>query len=252
MQESNASDYVWIGMAVRYLMHAQPGWAANGEGDVVFNYDEFRKTCLDKGLQVTAGAALNELGQLMDELRDQPKDYRLTPGDAAQINDRMLRVNTTLTSEARTLRVFIAVPRRHEVQKLTGDAPALFGAGVFPTLSDIAQYDESQGTRCIAFGLPTAAAFHLLRATEEVLRAFYFNWVRTRRIARPMWGPMVSDMRGRRSHPTEALLNNLDNIRVSFRNPTQHPDKVYDMDEAEDLLGLCVEVINRMTRERRQ
>jgi len=42
--------------------------------------------------------------------------------------------------------------------------------------------------------------------------------------------------------------DHLDHIRRSFRNPTQHPDKIYDIQEAQDLFGLCVDAVNRMSR----
>ncbi len=62
-----------------------------------------------------------------------------------------------------------------------------------------------------------------------------------------MWGPMIISLRKRKkSRPPDVLLNNLDNIRVSFRNPTQHPEKIYDIQEAQDLFGLCVDVVSRM------
>ena len=64
-----------------------------------------------------------------------------------------------------------------------------------------------------------------------------------------MWGPVVTDLRRRpktKEHTT--LYNNLDNIRLSFRNPTQHPEKLYDIHETQDLWHLCAEVINRMAR----
>jgi hypothetical protein len=47
---------------------------------------------------------------------------------------------------------------------------------------------------------------------------------------------------------TDVLLNQLDYIRAQFRNPTQHPDKIYDIQEVQDLWGLCVDVINRMVK----
>ncbi len=59
---------------------------------------------------------------------------------------------------------------------------------------------------------------------------------------------MVEGLKKRRSSPPVELLNNLDNIRTSFRNPTQHPDKVYDIQEAQDLFGLSIDVVNRMVR----
>lgn len=63
-----------------------------------------------------------------------------------------------------------------------------------------------------------------------------------------MWGPMVTHLKKRKAKPIPpaTLLNNLDNIRVSFRNPTQHPEKIYDIQEVQDLFGLCVDVVNRM------
>jgi hypothetical protein len=42
--------------------------------------------------------------------------------------------------------------------------------------------------------------------------------------------------------------NHLDNIRVSFRNPTQHPEAIYDIHEVQDLWSICVDVINRMVK----
>jgi hypothetical protein len=62
-----------------------------------------------------------------------------------------------------------------------------------------------------------------------------------------MWGAMVQDLRKRRkARPYEVLINNLDNIRNSFRNPTQHPEKIYDIHEVQDLWGICIDAINRM------
>lgn len=98
----------------------------------------------------------------------------------------------------------------------------------------------------MAFERPTAAAFHLLRATEGVLRHFYCSVVKRNRIDPLLWGPIITALRDRRKPPAASLLANLDNIRVSFRNPTQHPEKIYDIHEVQDLFGLCIEVINRM------
>jgi hypothetical protein len=52
-----------------------------------------------------------------------------------------------------------------------------------------------------------------------------------------------------RRFPSVTLLNHLDHIRSGFRNPTAHPEKIYDIDEAQDLLSICIEVTNRMFQE---
>jgi hypothetical protein len=59
---------------------------------------------------------------------------------------------------------------------------------------------------------------------------------------------MVEHLRKRRATLTRPLLDNLDNIRHSFRNPTQHPDKIYDIQEVQDLFGLCIDAVNRMVK----
>ena len=36
----------------------------------------------------------------------------------------------------------------------------------------------------------------------------------------------------------------LDRIRANYRNPTNHPEKIYNIEEAQDLFNLCVGVVN--------
>ena len=92
-----------------------------------------------------------------------------------------------------------------------------------------------------------------MRGTEAVLRAFYLRLVHRKRVKQLLWGPLVQDLRVRRKFAgaTEytVLFANLDNIRLSFRNPTQHPDKIYDTQEVQDLWGLSVDVVNRMAKD---
>jgi len=154
-------------------------------------------------------------------------------------------LRNTLFAEAQGNVAFILTDKRIDVNKLLSAVPALMAPGVFDSLPDVARYDFMEAGKCIAFELPTAAAFHLLRGTEGMLRHFYCSLVRRGRVE-PLWGPMVESLRRRRTPPPAPLLDNLDNIRRSFRNPTQHPDKIYDIQEVQDLFGLCVDAVNRM------
>ena len=122
----------------------------------------------------------------------------------------------------------------------------LMSPGVFISLPEVAQHDSQECGRCIVFERPTAAAFHILRGTEAALRMFYLSIVKRNRLSRLMWHDMLVALRKRRNLPLSELLDNLDNIRKSFRNPTQHPDKIYDIEEVQDLFGLCIDVVNRM------
>lgn len=87
----------------------------------------------------------------------------------------------------------------------------------------------------------------MLRGTEDVLRFYYKQMIRRQRVSSLMWGPIVIDLRKRTiTKKYTALNNNLDNIRSSYRNPTQHPDAIYDIQQAQDLWPICVEAINKM------
>jgi hypothetical protein len=126
---------------------------------------------------------------------------------------------------------------------------SLLAPGVYRKLPELARYDFAEAGKCIAFERPTAAAFHILRGTEGVLKHFYLTMIKRGRIKNLLWGPVVEDLRAhRKTQKHEVLYSNLDNIRRSFRNPTQHPDMTYDIHEVQDLLPLCIETINRMVK----
>lgn len=244
MQSKPISSYIVFGTELRYLQDVKAGWPVHGEHLILGNIDRFFAHLQEFDLPVTQRAA-NKLRQFRDALARSDSDHNLTADEASELRDIMGDVRNTLFAEAGGNVAFIVTDKRIDVDKLLSDVPALMAPGVFNSLPDIAQYDFIEAGKCIAFELPTSAAFHILRGTEAVLRHYYCSIVRRNR-AELLWGPMVESLRRRRTPPPAPLLDNLDNIRRSFRNPTQHPDKIYDIQEVQDLFGLCVDVINRM------
>jgi len=244
MQSKTISSYIKFGTGLRYLQDAEKGWVVHGKDCLLNNINIFLGFLDEFELPVTERAS-RELRELRDKLAKSEPDHRLTSDEASELNGLMNDVRKTLFAEARGKVAFIVTDKRIDVDKLLTDVSTLMAPSSFDKLPDIAQYDFKEAGKCIAFELPTAAAFHLLRGTEAVLRHFYCSVVRKDRVEL-MWGPMVSSLRSRRKPPPAPLLDNLDNIRRSFRNPTQHPDKIYDIQEVQDLFGLCVDVVNRM------
>jgi hypothetical protein len=102
----------------------------------------------------------------------------------------------------------------------------LLAKGVNLQMSANARRDFFDATRCIAMNLPTAAAFHLLRCVEEMVKQLYYSFVKQNRMGKPMWGPMLDKLKAKkRPKPSVELVDHLDIIRRNFRNPTQHPEK---------------------------
>jgi hypothetical protein len=114
----------------------------------------------------------------------------------------------------------------------------------------MAQYDFSEAGKCIVFERSTAAAFHILRATEVLVRLYYKKFLRKKPDGKT-WGQLLNELKNKPSgkKPNPVTVNHLINIKDSFRNPTQHPDKVYDIQEVQDLLSVCIDVVNKMVEE---
>ncbi|MCA8328832.1 hypothetical protein [Burkholderia cepacia] len=248
MQSVPVHQFWTFGTTVRYLQDAREGFLIKGSGNVLFNIDAMFRRLRELDLRVTINAA-TAVEKIRKELEGEPDGSKLTKDQSDRLRKLVFELRQTMEAELKLINAYTISPKRLDIDKLTNDVESLFAPGVFSSLTDVAKYDLSEAGRCIAFERPTAAAFHLMRATEEVLRGYYCFYVRRDRMKNMLWHPVVQALQQhRRAKVNDALHRQLDNIRVSFRNPTQHPDKVYDIQEAQDLFGLCVDVINRMRK----
>ncbi|HEX8524946.1 MAG TPA: hypothetical protein VF669_22035 [Tepidisphaeraceae bacterium] len=234
-----------MGGITRFLMHAQVGWAIHGESAILGNSKRFLDYLESESFPVTSSAAWILL-EFTEELEKRQADATITDDDAAKLMQIMTTLEHTLNAEASIKRAYMPVERRIHLQKLIGDVASLMPRRCFVRLPNLAQYDFNEAGKCIAFDRHTAAAFHLLRGTEGVLREYYQVHVKRERVDPMMWGPIINHLRRRRGFGRQDLLNHLDHIRASFRNPTQHPEMIYSPDAAQDLFNLCVDVVGRM------
>lgn len=245
-------NYYWFGTSLRYLQDADAEFPLDTQtgttpGGIRINLDEFFRIAEELGLQVTLRAA-SGLDDLRTKYAALPADHKLTATEAAELRRAVNKLRPTLDAELMGFEAFVVTPKRMDVAKLIDNVPALLAPGVFSRLPPLAQFDLSEAGKCIAFERSTAAAFHLMRAVEGTLRAFYKSVVKTKRKA-TLWGPIVVDIRSRKVATTHSIvLNNLDHIRVSFRNPTQHPEATFDVEEAQDLWSLSIDSLNRMAK----
>lgn len=237
-----------FGTTVRFLQDAKEGYLIHGSGKILHNIKSLSMRLDELELHVTKRAA-DDLWKLKSELEKTATDAKLTSTQANKLSSTIRDLRQTMEAELQGINAYTISPKRLDSRKLLEDVPSLYAPGVFDSLSETAQYDLIEASKCIVFERPTAAAFHLMRATEETLRRYYCHYVRRDRLTPMLWYPMVQALqKHRRAKANDVLHRNLDNIRLSFRNPTQHPDKVYDIHEAQDLYGLCVDVVNRMQR----
>lgn len=239
--------YIFFGTAIRYLQDVQGGYLVHTKGGILENIDCFFKYLDEFELPVTKRAAF-ELEKFKKKLRKTKENHNLTSNEAEDLQNIMSDLRKTIDAESQGRFAYIVSEKRVDVKKLLLDISALMPANMFKSLPVIAQNDFREGGRCIAFELPTAAAFHFLRGTEDVVRQLYFYFVKRKRIKNLTWGRMVNHLKDRKRKPSKEVLDHLINIKDNFRNPTDHPDKIYDIEEAQALFGLCVDIIYRMMK----
>jgi len=212
--------------------------------------DDFLEELIDLHLSVTTQAA-SKLVELRKRLDSMPENANVDKTLAAEVTQEIDALDRTLDSELMLRNAYVVTPKRFDIGHLLNAPSSLLGQGVYQRLRGVAQFDFTEACRCIAFARPTAAAFHLMRAVEETLRQYYCSIVKRGRVEPLLWGPMIEHLTKRRDSPPRALLDSLTNIRVNFRNPTQHPEARYDMDAAQDLMMISVETLNRLSQGRR-
>jgi hypothetical protein len=110
--------------------------------------------------------------------------------------------------------------------------------------------DFDQAGKCLAFDLATAAAFHLLRGTEAVLRRYYEIVVPGPKQAPAKmrnWGVYIKLLA---DHKAEAkVISLLTHLKDSYRNPVLHPEENYTDESVLVLFGVCVSAIVLMVEE---
>jgi len=130
------------------------------------------------------------------------------------------------------------------VDSLITDASAVF-EGYLDRIPSPALWDTMQAGRCIAFDLPTAAGFHIARATEAVLVKCLGAFGKTvTKESQRNWGKYTELLDT--TDANKKVLRTIDQIRIIHRNPLIHPEQTLTMPEALGLWAICCSVIQAM------
>ena len=244
MEKKKSYDYVIIGLQMRYISSLSK---ETGKDAIFEDLDILKRLLVDVGFVVS----LHLLNYLITELKKNTESInptdKLPSAITSDLKNELASLESTIFAESNTKYVHIIPNRRFVTEYLLEQPQKLLKDTVFSKLSDIAKFDFSSACRCISLGEATASAFHILRATEDTLKQYYYKYKKTNRLKKPMWGPMTIELRAKKTNkPSETILNALDVVRVSYRNPTQHPEAKYDIESAQDLFGVCIDLINKM------
>lgn len=248
MTDKNSYSYIHIGLCLRLLASIN---TTDKKSFIVRELD-FLKNNL-KNLNFNASVSnLNTMffKEMETSLKKLNDDDTIGIELQKTISHEMMVLERHVLSEGTIKKVHILPERRFNSNYLLEEQDKLFQNGIFEKLPELAQKDIVSSCKCLLFGESTASAFHILRATEGTLKSYYFHHIRQNRLSKPMWHGMLTKLKEKtRNKPSITLIESLDLIRVAYRNPTQHPNATYEIDTVQDLLGVCIDVINKMGKE---
>lgn len=158
------------------------------------------------------------------------------------------KFETVLSAELPNSDTYWISPKgTHKTSMLLQSAHLELPASVIAQMPDV-KTDFDEAGRCLLFDNSTAAGFHLLRATETVLRKYYETVTGVQpKLKYRNWGAYIKVLQ--QSKADSKITNHLDHMRNNYRNPVLHPEVNLSSDEAQVLFGVCVSAIFLMVNE---
>ncbi|HEY2855683.1 MAG TPA: hypothetical protein VGJ18_22795 [Gemmatimonadaceae bacterium] len=250
MQQINCYAFVSLGIHVTACFNSAKTplnlWNLNAEQ---------AKTALDGLLTGNAGVVLEvsaPAAQKLREVLDDVLKMHKVDGNAVLDNAALDRFNTSVFALLNALQLelarlptfFVTAKGVYDTRRLIEEANVAF-EGYKDRLPEEALLDTNQAGRCLAFNLPTAAGFHIARATEAVIKKYMTACGCTApRESQRNWGSYINALRAKGAD--DKIVHHLDQLRQLHRNPLTHPEDTLTISEAVSLWAMCVSIIQAM------
>lgn len=201
--------------------------------------------------RTAAGALIRYIETLKEEAikRDWNTEF-LHDWEVQGLINLYTKFETLFLGDLQTGTLYLVSPKGGFETDALVEAGLLLFSGELATKVPDATGDIRQATRCIAFELPTAAGFHLHRAHEAVLRAYWDNVTGGMKLPRQQnMGEYLKQL-DRLEKGKPAVRSHLRSIKDFHRNPLMHPEQTLEnVDQALDLLAAIRSSIGYMLKE---
>lgn len=165
-----------------------------------------------------------------------------------KIKQSVEALESVLANEMPGVPAYIVSPKGiYRTEDLIEHAEKQFPSTYLKDIPAQATADIREAGKCLAFNLPTACSFHLWRALETVMDAYYARFTSSTFDADGVsrnWGAKIKALREKKAEA--AVTNYLDHIREQYRNPQTHPEEMVDPNEAQMLFGVASSAITSM------
>lgn len=156
---------------------------------------------------------------------DKPWDVTITNFYISRIKDALTTFEHNLAAELRQAATYI-VPRKgaYDTAVLVDSAEEAIDAALHPAAGEKAVAEFNAAGRCYAFGLPTAAGFHVCRAVEAVMEKYYMLFSGKSQTLNG-WHDYITELQkilSGTTKPNAKTLYHLEHMKDSSRNPIMH------------------------------
>lgn len=230
----------WTKAQIRSIL-----WGAGSWLDTLINNSVYRlQTC-----QISGQELLQTVRRIQQEYGQGGQDLNVTVDylDYYYLQSQAQKFEAILGAELQWGQLYLVEPKGgYDLNQLTSNGIVIFPSALQEKVPEAIQ-DAMDAARCIAFALPTAAAFHLHRVNELVLRRYYDTV--TNGAPRPdkrNIGAYIDAMKNAQFKDPK-IFGALASLKDFHRNPVLHPDdRLQSVEEAIALLGVCNTVIAYM------
>jgi len=208
------------------------------------------EVCLDAANELYAALRLvipDDLDQAVAKLPN-PATNTLEPNisyNLYSIREAAKKFEIVLAAELSNSDTYWIEPKgTHKTSVLLQQARAELPASLVSEMPEAAtEFDEAG--RCLLFENSTAVGFHLMRATEAVIRKYYEVVIgKPPAVKYRNWGAYIKRLK--ECDADKKVTGYLDHIRENYRNPVLHPEVTLTSEEAQILFGVCVSAIVMM------
>lgn len=213
----------------------------------------------DSPLLGTARRAVGKLIAAINETIPNEFDAMMKIGDEAIISWYPLSKITTALNELESVlgndmpgiaAYLVSKKGIFDTEDLIEHAENYLLSDIRSNLPEQAKVDLREAGKCLAYELATACAFHLWRAVETVMEAYYLRLTgKTLEQAgvASNWGAYIKALENAGADLKVTVF--LNHIRDKYRNPHTHPDVVVTTGEAQGLFGVAMSSIDQMVTE---
>ncbi len=187
----------------------------------------------------------------IQEMMKTPNTNKVRQYQIESIKNTIQGLETVLSNDMPGVSTYVVSQKGiYKTDDLIERADHYFPDDIRKALPAQAKKDLIESGKCLAFETPTACAFHLWRAVETVMGAYYLKLTKSTFEADSIpknWGRYIIALNAKGADTN--ITKFLDHIRDKYRNPQTHPTEMLEVNEALGLFGVATSVIHQMILE---